>query len=398
MIARKTYTGELQSTTLGEVAIENKGIQTGPFGSQLHASDYVSQGVGVVMPQDLGENEIIQSGMARISSMTAAGLARHRLDLNDIVYSRRGDVTRRALVRNTDGDLICGTGCIRVRLDPEKVDSRYVSFALGLPAAREWITRHAVGATMANLNTKILSALPLELPELGGQRAIAEVLGAMDDKIAANRRVVELVDQIITSILKSALRNKARLWDAVEFVFGEAFKGAEFVEPGIGRPLIRIRDLKSQRCQVWTTETRRREQVVSPGDVLVGMDAEFRATRWRGPTGVLNQRVLLARSTAYGDALTRQILRAPLDQIERSKSGTTVIHLNKKDLEEQIAFVPDTSDVDRLRRLIDPLWERAVAAEQENVLLAATRDELLPLLMSGKITVKDAEQRIEQEV
>lgn len=384
-------------TTLGDLAIKN-GIQTGPFGSQLHASDYTDHGVGVVMPQDLGENVVRPDAMARVSAEIAAELSRHRLQPGDIVFSRRGDVTRRSLIRDGDGELLCGTGCLRVRLDPERADPMFVSYAMAMQESRDWLIRHAVGATMPNLNTGILSELPVRSPRLHVQRAVGEVLGSLDDKIATNRRIVGAADNLIRAQVRARLVRPSQLWGALDIVFGEAFKGDLFSAPGIGRALVRIRDLKSQKCQVWTTERRPKEFEVQPGTLLVGMDAEFRATRWSGPAGVLNQRVLAASSDKYGPAIAREMLVAPLRRIERSKSGTTVIHLNKSDLLAESVLVPDDSEVPALRALVDPMWERAVAAEQESVRLAATRDELLPLLISGRITVKDAEKTVEEVV
>ena len=68
------------------------------------------------------------------------------------------------------------------------VDPLFASYFLSHPASREWVARHAVGATMPNLNTSILAALPFLLPPIDEQRAIAGVLGALDAKIEQNRR------------------------------------------------------------------------------------------------------------------------------------------------------------------------------------------------------------------
>lgn len=254
------------------------------------------------------------------------------------------------------------------------------------------------GSAQPSLNRNNLADIKIATPGLSQQRSISGVLGVFDDKIAANRRLVESIDNLIRSRVASRPVKSIQLWEAMDFVFGEAFKGDSFSAPGIGRPLVRIRDLKSQKCQVWTTERRARECEVRPGDILVGMDAEFRPTRWSGPEGVLNQRVLSASSDTYGPAIALEMLVAPLRRIERSKTGTTVIHLNKSDLLAEEVLAPVGLEVPALRALVDPMWERAVAAEQESVRLAATRDELLPLLMSGKITVKDAEKTVEEVV
>jgi type I restriction enzyme S subunit len=151
-----------QSSTLGEICAAYGGlIQTGPFGSQLHARDYCDEGIPVVMPQDLSVQRIQTSKIARISESDAQRLQRHRMKQGDVVFSRRGDVGRHALVTKQEVGWLCGTGCLLVRPSTTSPISTYVSCALALPETLEWLLRHAVGATMPNLNTAILSELPM---------------------------------------------------------------------------------------------------------------------------------------------------------------------------------------------------------------------------------------------
>ncbi len=171
-------------TTLGEACARAGGdVQTGPFGSQLHAADYVFRGIPSIMPQNIGDNRVVREGIAQITVEDAERLNRYRVRTGDIVYSRRGDVERRALIRNAEDGWLCGTGCLRVRFGDVHVNPTFASYYLGDPNVREWIVRHAHGATMPNLNTAILSALPFVLPPLPEQRAIAHILGTLDDKI-----------------------------------------------------------------------------------------------------------------------------------------------------------------------------------------------------------------------
>lgn len=191
-------------TTLGEVCRRGGGnIQTGPFGSQLHASDYVPIGVPSIMPVNIGENRLIEDGIARITEADAKRLEKHRVVAGDIVYSRHGDVERRALVRDSESGWICGTGCLKVRLGRGVVDPEFASFFLGHPEIRKWIVRHAVGATMPNLNTQIMEALPFVLPPIAEQKAIAAVLGALDDKIELNRRMNETLEGLARALFQS---------------------------------------------------------------------------------------------------------------------------------------------------------------------------------------------------
>ena len=193
-----------QYLPLGDVCKLGGGnIQTGPFGSQLHASDYVSVGIPSVMPQNIGDNRIIESEIMRITPQDAKRLSRYLLQPGDIVYSRRGDVERRALVRDHENGWLCGTGCLRVRLGSGYTDPLYTSYYFGHPQVRAWIVGHAVGATMPNLNTSILSALPFVLPPLETQRAIAHILGTLDDKIENNRRTNQTLEDMAKAIFKS---------------------------------------------------------------------------------------------------------------------------------------------------------------------------------------------------
>ena len=100
-------------TTLGALVDSGGGlIQTGPFGSQLHAGDYVEDGIPIVMPQQLGDNEIRMDGISRVAEHDRDRLARHVMHKGDIVFSRRGDVTRRAYITEKEDGWLCGTGCL----------------------------------------------------------------------------------------------------------------------------------------------------------------------------------------------------------------------------------------------------------------------------------------------
>lgn len=183
-------------TTLGDLVDSADGfIQTGPFGSQLHAHDYVEDGVPVVMPQQLRDNEIKTAGISRIAERDRARLARHVMRKGDIVFSRRGDVTRRAHVTQTEDGWICGTGCLLLRLNHPACDNRYLVRFLGLHAARSYFASNAIGATMPNLNQRILAATPVVLPPRSHQEKIVEVISAYDDLIRNNRRRISLLQR-----------------------------------------------------------------------------------------------------------------------------------------------------------------------------------------------------------
>lgn len=191
-------------TTLGEVCKRGGGyVQTGPFGSQLHASDYVQEGIPTIMPVNISDNQILIDGIARISEKDAERLSRHRLEPGDIVFSRRGDVTRRALIREEQKGWLCGTGSLKIHFGKDVVDPLFASLYFGHPDVKDWIVRHAVGSTMPNLNGKIMEAIPFLLPPQKEQEKIARILGALDDKIELNRRMNHMLEEMARALFKS---------------------------------------------------------------------------------------------------------------------------------------------------------------------------------------------------
>ena len=177
-------------------------IQTGPFGSQLHQSDYSEDGTPVVMPKDLIDGHISEASVARVSAEHVERLSRHKIENGDILYSRRGDVGRCAYASDKEVGWLCGTGCLRVSVNPEAANSKFVFYQLQKSETVSWVINHAVGATMLNLNTSILSAVPLELPSLDIQNRIVDMLSAYDNLIENNQKQIKLLEEAAQRLYK----------------------------------------------------------------------------------------------------------------------------------------------------------------------------------------------------
>jgi len=155
------------------------------------------------MPLNIGDNRIVEDQIARTSVENVERLSRHKIQVGDIIYSRRGDIERRALIREHEVGWLCGTGCLLVRPDTSTVNPEWLSFWLGTEEIRRYIVRHAVGATMLNLNTGILASVPVDLPSLENQRAIARILTSLDDKIELNRRMNATLEEMARALFQS---------------------------------------------------------------------------------------------------------------------------------------------------------------------------------------------------
>lgn len=193
-----------RSLTLGELAKENGGsIQTGPFGSQLHASDYVECGIPSIMPKNISVDGVLKNDIAQIKPEDAERLEKYRVRLGDIVYSRRGDVEKCCLITKKEDGWLCGTGCLRVRIPADNLLQQYVHAYLCHPAVRSWVVRHAIGATMPNLNTSILSALPVLIPAAKEIQRIVEIWSAVSEKITLNTQINQTLEQMAQALFKS---------------------------------------------------------------------------------------------------------------------------------------------------------------------------------------------------
>ena len=185
--------------TLGEIS---SNIQTGPFGSQLHQSDYSEEGTPVVMPKDLVNGHISEASIARVSEDHVNRLSRHMIEVGDILYSRRGDVGRCAFATELEEGWMCGTGCLRVTIDRNKAVPKFVFYQLQKTETVGWVEKHAVGATMLNLNTSILSSVPIEIPSLAEQQIIVDVLSTYDDLIENNQKQIKLLEEAAQRLYK----------------------------------------------------------------------------------------------------------------------------------------------------------------------------------------------------
>lgn len=170
-------------------------IQTGPFGSQLHQSDYVDKGVPVVMPKDINQQGIDLSSVAKISTETAERLSRHKLHKDEIVFPRRGEITKCALIKHEQEGFLCGTGCLKITVPAKVLNPLFFRYYLAKKEIIEWLDSNAVGATMKNLSTGILQKLPVVYPPLPIQQKIASILSAYDDLIENNLKRIKILEE-----------------------------------------------------------------------------------------------------------------------------------------------------------------------------------------------------------
>lgn len=190
---------------LGEVC---QAIVTGPFGSALHQSDYVDDGIPVINPQNIIDGTISTKGVKMVSPATRDRLREFTVQEEDIVIGRRGEMGRCGVVTSGMSGWLCGTGSFVIRLT-ERCLARFAFVQLTSPKVKQYLEEQAIGVTMKNLNQGILSSIRIPLPPLATQQAIVAEIEAEQVLVAANRELIARVERKIQATL-------ARVWGEEE--------------------------------------------------------------------------------------------------------------------------------------------------------------------------------------
>ncbi|NEA85147.1 restriction endonuclease subunit S [Streptomyces sp. SID7958] len=385
-----------------EIAAQEKSaFSMGPFGSKITKENYVNTGVPVVRGVNLARGIFIDDDFVFITNEKADEIMSANVDPGDLIFTHRGTIGQVSMIPREPrfNRYVIGSSQVKTRLDESTAVPEFYYYWFRSTEGQRSILANASTVGVPGIATPLTSIrkLLVPLPPRREQEGIAAVLGALDNKVVANERIASTTDELIQELWDIHLREpgsrKTSLIDVLSITFGAPFKSSEFSSENTGRPLLRIRDLKTFTPKVWTTQRLDKETLVATGDVVAGMDAEFRPVFWLGEEALLNQRVMHVRSRIGGGSpLCREAMRGPLALVESYKTGTTVAHLNKSDLATLLVEIPSEEAVSSFESATAPLHKRLVGGAAENRTLTALRDTLLPQLMSGKLRIRDAEK------
>lgn len=189
-----------------------------------------------------------------------------------------------------------------------------------------------------------------------------------------NDNLLELGKTVFNNLEQNI--HKESLYNQVNIQFGAPYKSKKFNEERKGLPLIRIRDLKTGLPQFYTEENTGKDIIVNSGDLIIGMDAEFKPTIWQGKKSLLNQRVMKVEvKNGISPLYYYYVLTPKMNFFEKSKSGTTVIHLGKRDLDT--ITVPIIKNKAFINRIFNPIWLKLTNNYTENRKLLNLKNILL---------------------
>lgn len=416
-----------RTSTLGEIVRESGGlIQSGPFGSQLHQADYVTDGVPAIMPKDIAAGEVDERTVARVSESTADRLRRHRLSPGAIVLPRRGDVSKRAFIREEQSGWLCGTGCLQVGLSGREVLPEFLYYYMELPAATQWLEQNAVGSTMLNLSASIVSKLPVRFPSLTTQRRISTLLRTFDDLVANNRRRMALHEEAARQLFRewfvrlrfpghehTAVRSGVPSgWSLLPLSalclggigiqtgpFGSQLHQSDYTDEGV--PVVMPKDIARLRIDTDSTArissdlaSRLCRHRLEVGDTVYGRRGDIGRRAYVGPrqagalcgTGCLRLR---PDPVAVSPIFFFDALGSPdtAGTIANRAKGATMPNLNATVLRSVPVLVPTRSLQDLYAEHVETMMKMTDVLEQQSDRLKAARDLLLPRLMSGNLAL-----------
>ncbi|CAN5746055.1 restriction endonuclease subunit S [soil metagenome] len=405
-------------------------VKTGPFGTQLRASDYVAVGTPVINVRNVGFGEIRPEKLEYIAEKTVARLSTHLLEPGDIVFGRKGAVERHAFIQEQQSRWFQGSDCIRLRLTSNRILPRFVSYKFLTEAHKQWmLSQGSHGATMASLKQDIIGRIPLAFPPLEVQHRIVEVLSAHDDLIENNARRMAILEEMARAIYREWFVDfRFPGHDQVEMVESElgpvpagweVRRIGDVVETlGGGTPSTKVPEYWEGGDITW----------FSPTD-LTGTGAMFISDSDKKITAVGLQKssaklfppysvMMTSRATIGVIAINTRVtstnqgfitcvpnkrltvyqiyfwIADTKEKIISLASGATFKEINKATFRDLPVLVADGRVTQRFADTVGPIGKQIDTLLSKNHILRITRDLLLPKLISGEVDVSAMDETL----
>ena len=365
---------------------------------------------------------------------------RARIRAGDLVITREAPMGEVCLIPE---NLKCclGQRMVMLRPDQNRCHGKYLLYALQSKRVQNQIKSHeGTGSTVSNLRIPALKELSIPSPSIEAQKAIAHILGTLDDKIELNRKTNETLEAMAKALFKSwfvdfdPVRAKVEgrptgLPAEISDLFPDSFEDSELGEIPTGwevkaldeiahflnglalqkfppedgaatLPVIKIAQLKkgdstgADRCSTAVPS----DYVVRDGDVLFSWSGSLAVDIWCGGDGALNQHLFKVTSKTYGKWFFYQWVKHHLPVFQEIAQGkaTTMGHIQRHHLSGAKVLIPPPSLLAAMDSAFTALLDRAFGLRRQSKDLGSIRDTLLPKLISGEIRIPDAEKLLEE--
>lgn len=413
-------------------------------GDWIESKDQGGGDYRLLQISNIGVGCFVETGNFRsISEDTFKRLNCTEILEGDVLVARMPDPTGRAwYVDKLPWCSITAVDVAIIRTKPKELDAQFLSYFLNSPQCLALVHGLTTGTTRLRIRRADIERLCIPYPPLSEQRAIAHILGTLDDKIGLNRRMNETLEAIARALFKSwfvdfdPVRAKAEgrstglpkhiadlfpdsfedselgkipkgwttlpLYSTATFINGAAYKSEDFCNLDEGIPVIKIAELK----EGISAQTRHSQRImdisqrIDTGDLLYSWsgspDTSLDAFLWASGPGLLNQHIF---KVVVPDKSQKRIvyyllkyLRPVLVEIARNKQTTGLGHVTVADLKRLLVCWPSSSILSAFDWQVASIFDRAFDNILESRTLATLRDTLLPKLISGELRIGDAKK------
>ena len=372
-------------------------IQPGPFGSQLHSSDYADEGTPIIMPKDMIGGKISHQDLIRVPDEHLQRLERHQVFDGDLMVARKGDVRKCVYITENENGWLTGSDCLKVSLDKNRCCPQYIYYQLRSPFIGRWLETISIGATMPSLNTGLLSSIEISLPTISEQMRIAEVLSTYDALIENNQKQIKLLEEAAQRLYKEWFVDLRFPGHETTPIVDGVPEGWEKVE--VGTCIAKIARTK----QVMTAE------LLDVGRIpVVDQSRSFVAGYTNDEETIVD---LGTPIIVFGDHT--RVLKYIQFPFAKGADGTQLIVTNNEKMPQSLFYcslvnvdlsnyhyarhfkylkaeeilLPSLDVAHQFDGVVSPLFEQVQMLRDKCKLAAEARDRLLPKLMSGEIEV-----------
>ncbi len=415
---------KLKQFKLNEIAVKDRGLIDGPFGSNLPASDYIYSGVPVIRGCNLslGKQKFVDKGYIFVSEKTAKKLERSKCIKGDIIFTKKGTLGQIGIIPENSKyeTYILSSNQMKLSVNKHVADNLYVYYYLSSKNTIEKIRRESESTGVPKINLGYLKNFEVALPNLEIQTRIASILSSLDDKIELNRRMNQTLEQMAQALFNHYFVDNIDLenlpegwrWGKLSEMYkttsgGTPSRGKDEYYLGGDIPWVKSKELNNGF--ILHTE----EKITDDGlknssakllpihSVLVAM---YGATVGEITTlsirATCNQAICaILPNKDYPYSFIFQFLKENKQELINRASGSAQQNISQIVIQNFELAIPPSSVIDAFHQAANNLYLRIESNLKENKSLAELRDTLLPKLMSGEIDVDEliSEARIAEE-
>ncbi|HSW63501.1 MAG TPA: restriction endonuclease subunit S [Dissulfurispiraceae bacterium] len=393
---------EWKECTLKNVLGE-KGYIRGPFGSALKRGEMQEDGIPVYEQKNAIYND--RTFRFFIGEDKFKELSRFQVKTNDLIISCSGTVGKISVIKEEDPKGIISQALLILRPDVREIDLRFLYYFLSSRQGFELLTQASHGSVQINIaERKVVESIPLILPPLPEQKAIASVLSGLDDKIDLLHRQNKTLEAMAETLFRQWFVEEAQAdWeegkvnDLIDVLSGFAFKSSSFADCGIYR-LMTIKAVQDGYLETSNADTINDLPSKMPdychlqeGDILLSLTGNVgRCCLVDDVKLLLNQRVAKLkpkneRDHGFAYIMFRQAgIRATLEEMAK---GTAQANLSPVEMANMEIQIPPENLLLEFSEMVTPSIKKILANKKQIKLLENLRDTLLPKLMSGEVRV-----------